>query len=66
MIDKEYIEIEFLLIAKVLESRLKKSGLEEIILKNQNYITEGKKIWNMVDENKRIATTPQVTTAAQA
>lgn len=45
------------LIAKVLESKLKKSGLEEVILKNQNYITEAKKIWNMVDENKRISKT---------
>ena len=47
----------FVLIAKVLESKLKKSGLEEVILKNQNYITEAKKIWNMVDENKRISKT---------
>ncbi len=45
------------LIAKVLESKLKKSGLEEVILKNQNYITEAKKIWNIVDENKRISKT---------
>ena len=45
------------LIAKVLESKLRKSGLEEVILKNQNYSTEAKKIWNMVDENKRISKT---------
>lgn len=45
------------LITKVLESRLKKSGIEEVILKNQNYFTEAKKIWDMVDENFRISTT---------
>lgn len=47
------------LIAKVLESKLVKSGLEAEILKNQNYITEAKKIWNMVDENYRISKTVQ-------
>ena len=45
------------LIAKVLESKLVKSGLEATILKNQNYITEAKKIWDMVDENFRISKT---------
>ena len=45
------------LITKVLESKLVKSGLEEIILKNQNYITEAKNIWNIVNENKRICKT---------
>ncbi|MDR3593561.1 hypothetical protein [Clostridium sp.] len=45
------------LITKVLESKLVKSGLEATILKNQNYITEAKNIWNMVDENFRISTT---------
>ena len=45
------------LITKVLESKLVKSGLEATILKNQNYITEAKNIWNMVDENKRISKT---------
>ena len=45
------------LIAKVLESKLVKSGLEATILKNKNYITEAKNIWNMVDENKRISKT---------
>ncbi|WP_243156765.1 hypothetical protein [Clostridium beijerinckii] len=43
------------LIAKVLESKLVKSGLEEVILKNQNYIAVGKQIWNTVEENFRIA-----------
>ena len=45
------------LISKILESKLKKSGLEEIILKNQNYTTEAKNIWNIVNENKRISKT---------
>lgn len=45
------------LITKVLESKLKKSGLESEILKNQNYITEGKKLWNVVNENNRISKT---------
>ncbi|NMF04581.1 hypothetical protein ACUH7Y_09680 [Clostridium beijerinckii] len=45
------------LIIKVLESRLVKSGLEENILKNKNYITVGKAIWNIVDENFRISKT---------
>ena len=45
------------LIAKVLESKLAKSGVESEILKNQNYFTEAKKIWRVVDENKRISTT---------
>lgn len=45
------------LIIKVLESRLVKSGLEETILKNKNYITVGKAIWNIVDENFRISKT---------
>lgn len=43
------------LITKVLESKLVKSGLEEVILKNQNYIAVGKQIWNTVEENFRIA-----------
>ncbi|OVE67930.1 hypothetical protein CCS79_13315 [Clostridium diolis] len=45
------------LIIKVLESKLVKSGLEEVILKNKNYITVGKAIWNIVDENFRISKT---------
>ncbi|WP_315073879.1 hypothetical protein [uncultured Clostridium sp.] len=43
------------LITKVLESKLKKSGVEELILQNQNYITVAKQIWNTVEENFRIA-----------
>ncbi|MBN7576029.1 hypothetical protein C1H57_12415 [Clostridium sp. 2-1] len=45
------------LIIKVLESRLVKSGLEEAILKNKNYITVGKAVWNIVDEQFRISKT---------
>ncbi|WP_238860850.1 hypothetical protein [Clostridium sp. YIM B02569] len=45
------------LIIKVLESKLVKSGVEETILKNKNYITVGKAIWNIVDENFRISKT---------
>jgi regulator of replication initiation timing len=45
------------LITKVLESKLVRSGLEATILKNQNYITEAKNIWNMVNENFRISET---------
>ena len=45
------------LIVKVLESKLVKSGLEEKILKNKNYITVAKQIWNLVDENFRISET---------
>ncbi|NSB16445.1 hypothetical protein [Clostridium beijerinckii] len=45
------------LIIKVLESKLIKSGVEEVILKNKNYVTVGKAIWNIVDENFRISKT---------
>ncbi|WP_238861025.1 hypothetical protein [Clostridium sp. YIM B02569] len=45
------------LIIKLLESKLVKSGLEEVILKNKNYVTVGKAIWNIVDENFRISKT---------
>ena len=51
------IKTILMLIAKVLESKLVKSGLEATILKNQNYFTEAKKIWSMIDENFRISTT---------
>ena len=51
------IKTILMLIAKVLESKLVKSGLEATILKNQNYFTEAKKIWSMIDENFRISET---------
>ncbi|AGX43937.1 hypothetical protein [Clostridium saccharobutylicum] len=48
------IKTILVLIAKVLESKLVKSGVEEIILKNQNYITVAKQVWNTIEENFRI------------
>lgn len=51
------IKIALRLIIKVLESKLVKSGVEEQILKNKNYITIGKSIWNIVDEHFRISQT---------
>src|SRR5471030_2544455 len=51
------IKTILMLIAKVLENKLVKSGVEATILKNQNYFTEAKKIWSMIDENFRISET---------
>ena len=51
------IKTILMLIAKVLESKLVKSGVEATLLKNQNYFTEAKKIWSMIDENFRISET---------
>jgi uncharacterized protein YdiU (UPF0061 family) len=45
------------ILIKLIESKLIKSGIEQTILKNQNYFIEAKKIWNMVDENFRISKT---------
>ncbi|MDC4243476.1 hypothetical protein [Clostridium perfringens] len=42
------------LIIKVLESKLQKSGLEEKIIKNKQYIDVAKQVWNIVEENFRI------------
>lgn len=42
------------LIIKVLENKLKKSGIEEKIMKNRQYFDVGKQIWNVVEENFRI------------
>lgn len=42
------------LIIKVLESKLQKSGLEEKIIKNKQYIDVAKQVWNIVEENYRI------------
>ncbi|HGD0579325.1 TPA: hypothetical protein ACH354_000928 [Clostridium perfringens] len=39
---------------KVLESKLQKSGLEEKIIKNKQYIDVAKQVWNIVEENFRI------------
>ncbi|MBC2456117.1 hypothetical protein [Clostridium beijerinckii] len=43
------------LLVGVLGKRLIKAGLEETLLKNQAYITAAKQIWNVVEENFRIA-----------
>ncbi|WP_297425785.1 hypothetical protein [Clostridium sp.] len=45
------------ILTKLVESKLQKTGIEMVILKNQNYITESKNIWNMVDEDHRISKT---------
>ena len=42
------------LVIKVLESKLQKSGLEEKIIKNKQYIDVAKQVWNVVEENFRI------------
>lgn len=42
------------LVIKVLESKLQKSGLEEKIIKNKQYIDVAKQVWNIVEENFRI------------
>lgn len=42
------------LVIKVLESKLQKSGLEEKIIKNKQYIDIAKQVWNVVEENFRI------------
>lgn len=45
------------ILVKLVEAKLQKTGLETAILKNQNYITEGRKLWDAIDENKRISKT---------
>ena len=42
------------LVIKVLESKLQKSGLEEKIIRNKQYIDVAKQVWNIVEENFRI------------
>ena len=42
------------LVIKVLVSKLQKSGLEEKIIKNKQYIDAAKQVWNVVEENTRI------------
>lgn len=54
------------LIIKVLESKLIKSGVEEQILKNKNYITAAKQVWNIVDEHFRISKTVEEKLASKA
>jgi len=45
------------ILVKLVEAKLEKAGVETLILKNQNYITVAKQVWNMIDENFRISTT---------
>lgn len=45
------------ILVKLAEAKLEKAGIETILLKNKNYLTEAKKIWDAGDENKRIAKT---------
>ena len=47
---KELIKV----LVKLIESKLNKCGLEEKILKHQEYVTTAKEIWNVVEENFRI------------
>ena len=42
------------LVIKVLESKLQKSGLEEKMIRNKQYIDVAKQVWNIVEENFRI------------
>ncbi|HFD2032018.1 hypothetical protein [Clostridium perfringens] len=42
------------LVIKVLESKLQKSGLEEKVIRNKQYIDVAKQVWNIVEENFRI------------
>lgn len=48
------LKIILKLVIKVLESKLQKSGLEEKIIKNKQYIDVAKQVWNIVEENFRI------------
>ncbi|WP_297422072.1 hypothetical protein [Clostridium sp.] len=48
---KELIKI----LVKLIETKLEKAGIEQLILKNENYITVAKRIWNEVDETFRIS-----------
>jgi hypothetical protein len=43
------------LLVEVLGKKIIKAGLEEKVLKYQNYITVAKSVWNIVDENFRIS-----------
>lgn len=47
---KELIKV----LVKLVESKLKKCGLEEKILQHKEYVTTAKEIWNVVEENFRI------------
>lgn len=47
------------ILVKLVEAKLEKVGIEQAILKNQNYITVAMQIWREVDETFRISTTVQ-------
>lgn len=47
---KELIKI----LVKLIESKLKKCGLEEKLLQHKEYVTTAKEIWNVIEENFRI------------
>ncbi|CUU45484.1 hypothetical protein [Clostridium beijerinckii] len=44
------------ILVKLVEAKLEKIGIEQAIIKNQNYITVAKQIWNEIDETFRIST----------
>ncbi|WP_366512083.1 hypothetical protein [Clostridium sp.] len=54
------------LIIEVLGKRLIKAGLEETLLKHQNYITAAKEVSNIVEENFRIRETIQEKISSKA
>lgn len=45
-----------IILVKLVEAKLEKIGIEQAIIKNQNYIGVAKQIWNEVDETFRIST----------
>jgi hypothetical protein len=54
------------LLIEVLGKKAIKAGLEETLLKNQNYITAAKQTWNVVEENFRITKTVEEKIASKA
>lgn len=42
-------------LVNLVEAKLEKSGIEQAILKNQNYMAVGKQIWREIDETYRIS-----------
>ncbi len=53
--DIKMIKALITILVKLVEAKLEKAGVETLILKNENYITVAKQIWDMVDENFRIS-----------
>jgi hypothetical protein len=54
------------LLIEVLGKKAIKAGLEETLMKNQNYITAAKQVWNVVEENFRITKTIEEKLASKA